>query len=374
MAMVFFGSTGGYVHHHHRNVSLQSSRAAVSSSLFAPSSSISNGYLKVSELHTIYYETFGNRCGQSAVFLHGGPGAGCTRRHAQFFDSQRYHIVLLDQRGCGKSTPKGCLQENTTWDLVDDLEKLRKHLNVERWLVLGGSWGATLGLAYAQAYPQVVHALILRGVCLFRQREIDWIYKQGGASSIFPFSWKNFVSVLEPDEQNDVLTSFYKRLTSSDPSRQLSASRAWFSWEMALSFFSVEQSLAWNGEQYSNPSGKILSLTAEEKTNHQTLEWLPTGDAKMPSQVVQARLECHYSMRNGFLKDQQLLEGVRRIRHIPCVIIHGRYDFVCPVVNAVDLHCAWPEAELKIVGDSGHSMYEKGIARELVLATNKFLA
>ncbi|EFJ37552.1 hypothetical protein SELMODRAFT_76115 [Selaginella moellendorffii] len=313
-------------------------RAAVSSSLFAPSSSISNGYLKVSELHTIYYETFGNRCGQSAVFLHGGPGAGCTRRHAQFFDSQHYHIVLFDQRGCGKSTPKGCLQENTTWDLVDDLEKLRKHLNVERWLVLGGSWGATLGLAYAQAYPQVVHALILRGVCLFRQREIDWIYKQGGASSIFPFSWKNFVSVLEPDEQNDVLTSFYKRLTSSDPSRQLSASRAWFSWEMALSFFSIEQSLAWNGEQYSNPSGKVRVLL------------------------------------NGFLKDQQLLEGVRRIRHIPCVIIHGRYDFVCPVVNAVDLHCAWPEAELKIVGDSGHSMYEKGIARELVLATNKFLA
>ncbi|EFJ34051.1 hypothetical protein SELMODRAFT_83355 [Selaginella moellendorffii] len=319
-------------------------RAAVSSSLFAPSSSISNGYLKVSELHTIYYETFGNRCGQSAVFLHGGPGAGCTRRHAQFFDSQRYHIVLLDQRGCGKSTPKGCLQENTTWDLVDDLEKLRKHLNVERWLVLGGSWGATLGLAYAQAYPQVVHALILRGVCLFRQREIDWIYKQGGASSIFPFSWKNFVSVLEPDEQNDVLTSFYKRLTSSDPSRQLSASRAWFSWEMALSFFSARMPLLCKFFSF------FLFL------------------------FFFVSLLTHPQMRNGFLKDQQLLEGVRRIRHIPCVIIHGRYDFVCPVVNAVDLHCAWPEAELKIVGDSGHSMYEKGIARELVLATNKFLA
>eukprot|EP00250_Pteridium_aquilinum_P012258 c20604_g1_i1 orf=152-946(+) len=177
--------------------------------------SFDKGYLKVSDVHTLYYETFGNPVGKPAVFLHGGPGAGCVPRHAGFFDPGFYKVILFDQRGCGKSTPRGCLEENTTWDLVEDLEKLRKHLRVNKWLVMGGSWGVTLALAYGQAHPGAVSGFILRGVCMLRQEEIDWFYKQG-ANSLFPFAWEELLTLLEPSERTDVIPAFYKRLTSSN--------------------------------------------------------------------------------------------------------------------------------------------------------------
>lgn len=201
---------------------VQEAEASTSGTLYPPSVSHKKGYLEVSSLHTIYYEVFGNPKGRPVVFLHGGPGAGCSERHARFFDPQYYRIVLFDQRGCGKSSPRGSLEKNTTWDLVADIEKLRLELGVTRWMVMGGSWGVTLALAYAQSHPKSVAALILRGVCLLRPQEIDWFYKQG-ANALFPFGWEELLSVLESSERNNILSSYYRRLTSSDTSIQQQA-------------------------------------------------------------------------------------------------------------------------------------------------------
>ncbi|MCO5585548.1 hypothetical protein L7F22_039481 [Adiantum nelumboides] len=354
--------------------------------------SIDRGYLKVSDIHTVYYEIFGNSVGKPAVFLHGGPGAGCTPRHARFFDPRHYKVVLFDQRGCGKSTPCGCLEENTTWDLVEDLEKLRKHLRVNKWLVMGGSWGVTLALSYGQTHPGAVSGFLLRGVCMLRQEEIDWFYKQG-ANSLFPFAWDELLSVLEPEERTDVIPAFYKRLTSDNADSCSQAAKAWLRWEMTLSFFQVSHtSKYWDGKQYvmrsleQEPSSKTINALEETKTDsaysfsNQKLACVEAGKnhettiSKMTPQLAQARLECHYFLNAGFLKESQLLKGISKIRHIPCVIVHGRYDFVCPVKNAFDLHRAWPEAKLCIVMDAGHSMYEKGITRELLSATEQLMS
>lgn len=356
--------------------------------------SFDHGYLRVSDIHTLYYEMFGNPVGKPAVFLHGGPGAGCVPRHAGFFDPRFYKVILFDQRGCGKSSPRGCLEENTTWDLVKDLEKLRQHLRVNKWLVMGGSWGVTLALAYGQAHPGAVAGFILRGVCMLRQEEIDWFYKQG-ANYLFPFSWEALLSFLEPSEHADVIPAFYKRLTSNDAESRRQAAKAWLTWEMGLSFFKVSKTAQyWDGKQYTTSSleEKIADKPRESSalkeatpdraqgaSNQPSLKPKNDGAGKgesieMTAFVVQARLECHYFLNSGFLKANQLLEGVPTIRHIPCVIVQGRYDFVCPVKNAFDLHRAWPEANLCIVMDAGHSMYEKGIARELVSATKRFMS
>lgn len=356
--------------------------------------SFDHGYLRVSDVHTLYYETFGNPIGKPAVFLHGGPGAGCVPRHAGFFDPRFYKVILFDQRGCGKSSPRGCLEENTTWDLVEDLEKLRKHLRVNKWLVMGGSWGVTLALAYGQAHPGAVSGFILRGVCMLRQEEIDWFYKQG-ANSLFPFSWEELLSLLEPSERTNVIPAFYKRLTSNDAESRSRAAKAWLRWEMGLSFFKVSQTAQfWDGKHYvthslqekrnyklnnsaqkddRSDSAHGFSDQSSLKSSDVPLGKVAEGEStEMTSFVAQARLECHYFFNSGFLKENQLLEGVSAIRHIPCVIVHGRYDFVCPVKNAFDLHRVWPEAQLCIVMDAGHSMYEKSITRELVSATEQF--
>ncbi|KAG0626271.1 hypothetical protein M758_2G115500 [Ceratodon purpureus] len=396
------------------------SEVTTSGNLYPPLQSHKKGHLQVSNLHSVYYEVFGNPNGRPVVFLHGGPGAGCSDRHARFFDPQHYRIVLFDQRGCGKSTPRGCLEENTTWDLVSDIEQLRQHLGVAKWLVMGGSWGVTLALAYAQSHTDSVAGLILRGVCLLRPQEIDWFYKQG-ANALYPMAWEELLSVLEPDERKDVLSAYYKRLTGDDTSIQQRAAQAWLRWEMGLSFFSKSPYLVeWNGKKYQNLLSPLVAgaeTTESSQNKERGPQRAPAGQPPTPgpaptsssttsqtqsssqpspssssassstsesssstsqnkgsysSQVAQARLESHYFINGGFFDDDQLIQGVPKMRHIPGIIVQGRYDFVCPIANAFDLHRAWPEAYLRIVPNAGHSMYDEGILYELVRAADSF--
>lgn len=299
--------------------------------------------LRVSKLHEIYFEESGNPQGKPVVFVHGGPGAGTDPIQRRFFDPELYRIVLFDQRGCGKSTPHACLEENTTWDLVADMEALRQHLGIKRWQVFGGSWGSTLALAYAQTHPQVVSELVLRGIFLLRRQEIDWLY-QFGASEIYPDAWEAYRDAIPAAERSDYLAAYHKRLTAADPSLRLSAAQAWSVWEGSTSRL----------------------LPDEDVMSH-------FGDEDFA--LAFARIESHYFVNKGFFEeDGQLLKNIDRIRHIPAVIVHGRYDVVCPLTSAWDLHKAWPEAELIIVPDAGHAAFEPGNCRALVAATDRFAA
>ena len=303
----------------------------------------STGRLRVSPLHELYYEQCGNPHGEPVVFLHGGPGAGLVSDYRRFFDPKVYRIVLFDQRGAGKSTPHAELEENTTWHLVADVERLRAHLGIDRWLVFGGSWGSTLSLAYAETYPDRVRGLVLRGIFLCRQREIRWFYQDGeGASAIFPDGWEEYVSIIPEDERGDMLSAYHRRLTSDDAAVRLEAAQAWSVWEgSALTLL---------------PNKKLLDQFSEPETA-----------------IALARIECHYFVNNCFFeRDNFLLENVDKIRHIPGVIVQGRYDIVCPMMSAWELHRAWPEAELGIVPDAGHSALETGILGALVAATDRF--
>ena len=300
-----------------------------------------HGYLRVSDVHEIYYEECGNPAGKPAVFLHGGPGAGSDKRARQFFDPQHYRIVVFDQRGCGRSRPSASLVENTTWHLVADLERLRKHLGIERWLVFGGSWGSTLALAYAEANPDRVSEIVLRGIFLLRYAEIRWFY-QHGASEIFPDAWEAYRDAIPVDERDDFLSAYHKRLVGGDQRAALAAARAWSVWEASASFLqsSAENIKKWGEDQFA---------------------------------LAVARIECHYFVNRGFLRSEsQLLDDVARIRHIPTTIVQGRYDIVCPATSAWDLHRAWPEADLHIVPDAGHSAFEPGNSHELILATDRY--
>ena len=300
-----------------------------------------SGHLRVSGVHEIYYEECGNPDGEAAVFIHGGPGAGCNARARRFFDPDHYRIVLLDQRGCGRSRPHASLEENTTWHLCADLERVREHLNIESWLVFGGSWGSTLALAYSQHHPQVVSGLILRGIFLCRPAEIRWFY-QFGASEIFPDVWESYLAPIPAGERDDLLHAYYRRLTGDDQAVALEAARAWSVWEGATSFL----------------------LRDEKHVEH-------SGEADFA--LALARVECHYFVNDAFMgNERQLLDGVDAIRHIPAVIVQGRYDVVCPMRSAWDLHRAWPEAELKITPDAGHSAFEPGNTAALVEATDAF--
>jgi proline iminopeptidase len=300
-----------------------------------------HGHLRVSDVHEIYYEECGNPAGKPAVFLHGGPGAGSDKRARQFFDPQHYRIVVFDQRGCGRSRPSASLVENTTWHLVADIERLRKHLGIERWLVFGGSWGSTLALAYSEAHPDRVSELVLRGIFLLRYAEIRWFY-QHGASELFPDHWEPYRDAIPPDERDDFLSAYYKRLTGNEQRAALAAARAWSVWEASTSFLR------------SNPDN--------------IRKW---GEDQFALAV--ARIECHYFVNRGFLRSEtQLLDDVVRIRHIPTTIVQGRYDVVCPATSAWDLHRVWPEADLRIVADAGHSAFEPGNVHELVLATDRY--
>ncbi|WP_028009063.1 prolyl aminopeptidase [Solimonas flava] len=297
--------------------------------------------LRVSELHEIYFEESGNRAGTPVIFVHGGPGGGSEPWHRQFFNPQKYRIVLFDQRGCGRSTPHAELRENTTWDLVADMERIRQQLGIDRWVVFGGSWGSTLGLAYAQTHPQAVRALVLRGIFLLRRAEIDWFYQQG-ASWIYPDAWEAYESAIPPAERGDYLSAFHRRLTSDDPAVRTAAARAWSVWEGSTS--------------------KLFQNT-DMVTRF--------GESRFAEAF--ARIECHYFTNRGFFeRDDQLLANIDRIRHIPGVIVQGRYDVVCPMRSAWDLHRAWPEAAFEVVGDAGHAASEPGTLSKLVEWTDRF--
>ena len=299
------------------------------------------GRLPVSDLHEIYFEESGNPRGKPVVFVHGGPGGGTEPKQRRFFDPQTYRIVLFDQRGCGKSTPHASLEENTTWHLISDMEALRQHLGIERWQVFGGSWGSTLALAYAEKHPARVTELVLRGIFLLRRQEIDWFY-QRGADALFPDAWEAFLTPIPEAERGNLLMAYHRRLLGADPEVQLAAARAWSVWEGRTSC------LLPNPDLVNRNQGEGFALAF-------------------------ARIECHYFANGGFLeRETQLLDDAHRIRHIPTVIVQGRYDVVCPMESAWALCRAFPEADLRVVPDAGHSALEPGTVHELVEATDRF--
>jgi proline iminopeptidase len=300
------------------------------------------GMLKVSEIHTLYFEESGTPNGQPVIFLHGGPGGGTEPTYRRFFDPSHYRIILFDQRGSGESTPHAELRENTTWDLVDDIERIREHLGIDRWMVFGGSWGSTLALAYCETHHEHVTHIILRGIFMLRKSEVDWFY-QFGASEIFPDFWEEYLKPIPEAERGDMVTAYYKRLTSEDHNIQLEAARAWSIWEASTSKLLVDPGLV-------------------DKM----------GDDKFA--IAFARIECHYFTNHGFMEEGRLLRHVGNIRHIPTVIVQGRYDVVCPIRSAWDLHRAFPEAKLLISPTSGHSQLEKENLSALVEAADGFRA
>jgi proline iminopeptidase len=309
--------------------------------LYAPIEPFRSGRLDVPGGHQIYYEQCGNPAGKPVLIVHGGPGGGSNPTMRRFHDPARYHIILFDQRGCGRSIPNASLENNTTWHLVDDMERLRKHLGVSRWQLFGGSWGSTLSIAYAQSHPDRVIDLILRGIFLLRPEEIRWFY-QDGVNWIFPDAFAEFQKVIPPAERGNMVAAYHKRLTHPDRKVQIEAARAWSIYE-----------------------GSTLSI----KLDPERLR-LFAADTYA---IAFARIECHYFMHGGFLeRENQLLADASRIRRIPGTIVHGRYDVVTPLKNAFDLKAVWPEADLRIVPDAGHAMTEPGILQELVEATRRY--
>ncbi len=309
--------------------------------LYAPIEPFRSGWLDVGDGHEIYFEESGNPDGKPCVFVHGGPGGGSSPEARQFFDPERYRIVVFDQRGCGRSRPHASLEANTTWHLVADMETLRRELGINSWLVFGGSWGSTLALAYAQAHPEAVTELVLRGIFLLRPEEIHWFYQEG-ASALYPDSWEAYLAPIPKEEQGDLLNAFHRRLISNDEAIRLAAARAWSVWEASASFLIQNQDF---------------------------MDKLDAPDAAL----AMARIECHYFVNGGFFESpNQLLENIDRIRHIPAIIVQGRYDVVCPAVTAWDLHRAWPEADFQLIPDAGHSAFDSGNTRALVAATDRF--
>lgn len=300
-----------------------------------------NGMLPVDGRHTLYYEQCGNPRGKPVVLLHGGPGGGCNAKMRRFHDPSKYRIVLFDQRGAGRSTPHADLVDNTTWHLVADIEALREHLGIERWQVFGGSWGSTLALAYAQSHPLRVSALVLRGIFMLRRWELQWFYQEG-ASRLFPEAWQHYIAAIPEDERHDLIAAFHRRLTGDDEATRLAAARAWSVWEAATSF---------------------LHTDPEFVAGHEDPYFA----------LAFARIENHYFSHKGFFEvDGQLLRDAYRIAGIPGVIVHGRYDVICPAQNAWDLHQAWPKAELVVTPAAGHSAFEPENVDALVRATDAF--
>jgi proline iminopeptidase len=300
-----------------------------------------DGYLRVSDIHEIYYEESGNPDGKPVVFVHGGPGAGCDSKARRFFDPDHYRIVVFDQRGAGRSRPRAELEENTTWHLCADMERLREHLNITSWQVFGGSWGSTLALAYAQHHPDSVTHLILRGVFLGSARELRWLYGYG-ASELFPDLWEQFLAPIPEEERDELVSAYYRRLTGDDDAVALEAAKAWSIWEGATSFLLRNDSF-------------VASCAEPEFA------------------MSFARIASHYFVNRCFLgSDDQLLRGIDAVRHKPAVIVQGRYDVLCPVRSAWELHRAWPEADFRIIPDAGHSAFEAGTAAALVEATDGF--
>lgn len=299
--------------------------------------------LQVSQLHSIHVAQYGNRQGKPVLFLHGGPGSGTNAQWLRMFDPRGYRIITFDQRGCGKSLPYACLEENTTWHLVEDIETIRRHLAIEHWQVAGGSWGCTLALAYAQKHPQLVVSLVLWGIFLGRKQEVSWCY-QKGANAIFPDAWDEYLRPIPKDEHDDLVKAYHARLNSTDKDTRVRAAKSWCIWDASvLRLF---------------PDPKLLATFAEDDFA-----------------VAHALLECHYFFNRCFLNPEDLLlRDMGKIRHIPGTIIHARYDMMCPIETAWELHKAWPEAEFVIVPDAGHSAREPSNISAIVTATNKHLA
>jgi len=288
--------------------------------------------------HELYIEECGRPDGIPALFLHGGPGAGCEPYHRRFFDPTRYRVVLFDQRGCGRSTPHAELAGNDTWALVADVERIRERLGIEHWLVFGGSWGSTLALAYTQTHPQRVSALVLRGIFLCRDEEIRWFYQEG-AHQVFPDYWEDYLVPIPSSERGDLVAAYHRRLTGRNEIARLAAAKAWSLWE-----------------------GRTASLLPNEA--------IASHFGQAHTALSLARIECHYFVNRAFLEPNQLLRNAYRMAGIPGVIVHGRYDLICPLKNAWDLHHAWPRSELVVVPDAGHSAAEPGILGALVSATD----
>lgn len=309
--------------------------------LFPPIEPYETGFLKKGK-HEIYYEQCGNPKGKPAIFLHGGPGGGCGSLSRRFFNPKKYRIILFDQRGCGRSKPHTCLEDNTTWHLIEDIETIRERLSIKKWLVFGGSWGSTLAIAYAQKYPNNVSQMVLRGIFMLRQKELQWFY-QYGASEMYPEAWQGFLKEIPENERDNLIEAYRKIFYGKNKEKQLSAAKAWSKWEASCSFINH------------NPDAVKESINAEFA-------------------LAFALIENHYFVNKGFLENEnQLLDNIDIIRNIPTIIVQGRYDVVCPPTTAYELHSKWPESELVIAPFSGHSAFEKEITHELIKATNKFI-
>jgi len=312
--------------------------------LYPPIRPYDAGLLEVGDGNRIYWETSGNPAGQPALFVHGGPGAGCSDDHRRLFDPAAYRIILFDQRGCGQSLPGAgnpavSLEHNTTGHLLADMELLRAHLGIGRWLLFGGSWGSALSLAYAQRHPERVAGLVLRGIFTLRHRELDWYYRDG-ASRLSPDRWQDFLGPIPPDERHDLIAAYHRRLTHPDPAVRTKAARAWCRWE-----------------------GSTVTLRPDEG-------WATAFGASATALLATARIENHYFRHAGFLEEGRLLDDVARIRHIPAVIVQGRYDLCTPPLTAWELHKAWPEADFQLIGDAGHAYTEPGVLDRLIRATD----
>ena len=306
--------------------------------LFPPIEPFQSGFLKVSDLHTLAYEQVGNPNGIPVVFLHGGPGVGAQTIYRRYFDPEKFRVVIFSQRGSGKSTPLGELRENTTWDLVEDIERLRTVLGIKRWFVFGGSWGSTLGLTYAARYPNRVRGLVLRGIFLGNRSEHDWLYKDG-ASRIFPEAWNRYISHIPPAERIDLAAAYYKRMTSENPETRLEAANAWYDWEEDI------------------------------------IRLIPRQTARMEDDelLAFATIECHYMVNHLFFPEENyLIKELTKIPQIPCWIAQGRYDVICPAVSALELARVLPKAELHIIPDAGHSITEPGIVDSLIEGMESF--
>jgi len=299
-----------------------------------------HGMLDVGDGHRVYWELCGNPRGKPVVFLHGGPGGGCSPAQRRLFDPEKYRILLFDQRGCGRSTPYACLEANTTWHLVADIERLREMLDVEKWLVFGGSWGSTLALAYAETHPARVSELVLRGIFTLRRAELLWYYQEG-ASWMFPDKWERFIAPIPVEERGDLMAAYRRRLTHEDPAVQREAAKAWSLWE-----------------------GETITLLPNQAYTDQF------GGEHYA--LAFARIENHYFVNGGFFEEGQLIRDAHRLRSIPGVIVQGRYDVATPPATAWDLHKAWPEARFIMVPDAGHAFTEPGILHHLIEATDAF--
>ena len=313
---------------------------AAARTLYPPIEPYDSGHLDVGDGHSVYWELVGNPDGIPAVFLHGGPGAGCSADHRRLFDPERYRVLLFDQRGCGRSKPHAGLEANTTWHLVADMERFREMLGVDRWLVFGGSWGSCLALAYAQTHPQRVSQLVLRGIFTLRRDELQWFYQEG-ASWVFPEIWEGYLAPIPAQERGDLMAAYRKRLTDPDRAVQVAAARAWSLWE-----------------------GRTLTLLPDEKIEAQH------GDEEFA--LAFARIENHYFVNEGFFEEGQLIRDAHKLKDMSGVIVQGRYDMCTPMRTAWDLHKAWPEARFTVVPAAGHAFSEPGILHELITATDEF--